>query len=58
MTTYRWVPVGDKVLIRCHCGGEYEHLRVVPDRSPTYLREIYLCKECKGLFGFPRRGRS
>lgn len=53
---YRWEPTGAKVLIDCvNCGGEYEELQVVPDRSPAYLRKILLCRECKGIFGWPRQ---
>ncbi|MDE2098602.1 MAG: hypothetical protein KGL39_15215 [Patescibacteria group bacterium] len=56
MTTYTWVPTGHKVLIPCvNCGGEYEHLRVEPDRSPAYMRELYLCRNCKGIFGFSKQ---
>lgn len=53
---YRWEPTGEHVSIPCvNCGGEYEHLRVKPDRSPAYLRTICLCKSCKGIFGWPRQ---
>jgi hydrogenase maturation factor HypF (carbamoyltransferase family) len=56
MTTYKWVPTGNKPLLDCvNCGGEYEELVVEPDRSKTYLRRILLCKRCKGIFGvFPQ----
>lgn len=50
---YRWEPTGRKVLIPCpNCGGEYEELRVQPDRSPAYLRQILLCQGCGGIFGW------
>lgn len=55
-SSFTWVPTGSEVLIPCvNCGGEYEELRVEPDRSPAYLRQILLCKVCKGIFGFSRQ---
>lgn len=55
-TSFTWVPTGNEVVIPCtNCGGEYEELRVEPDRSPAYLRQIFLCKRCKGIFGWPKQ---
>lgn len=57
MPDYRWVPTGANVFIPCvNCGGEYEELRVEPeDRSPAYMRQLFLCRCCKGIFGFPKQ---
>jgi hypothetical protein len=58
MTVFRWVPDPEvDVCPPCpHCGAETEALMVEPDRSPTYLREVFMCVRVGCRRVWPRLG--